>query len=92
MALGSLGWWLVTLHVAGGLKLDEHCGPFQPRPFCDSLITKESIWVGVPTTSLGSSFQCSVTLKVKKFLCSNEITVFPLVGSLLPLVPATRHL
>ena len=22
--------------MAGGLKLDDHCGPFQPRPFCDS--------------------------------------------------------
>ena len=21
-----------------GLKLDEHCSPFQPRPFCDSTI------------------------------------------------------
>ena len=21
-----------------GLKLDDHCGPFQPRPFCDSMI------------------------------------------------------
>jgi len=21
-----------------GLELDEHCGPFQPRPFCDSMI------------------------------------------------------
>ena len=21
-----------------GLKLDDHCGPFQPRPFCDSVI------------------------------------------------------
>ena len=20
-----------------GLELDEHCGPFQPRPFCDSM-------------------------------------------------------
>jgi len=20
-----------------GLKLDDHCGPFQPRPFCDSM-------------------------------------------------------
>ena len=29
-------WWLVTLHIAGGLKLDDHCGPFQPRPFYDS--------------------------------------------------------
>ena len=37
VALGSLVWWLATLHIAGGLKLDEHCGPFQPRPFYDSL-------------------------------------------------------
>ena len=29
---------LVTLHTAGGLKLDDHCGPFQPRPFYDSMI------------------------------------------------------
>ena len=37
VALGSLVWWLATLHVAGGLKLDDHCGPFQPRPFYDSM-------------------------------------------------------
>jgi len=36
VALGSRVWWLVTLHIAGGLKLDGHCGPFQPRPFYDS--------------------------------------------------------
>ena len=36
VALGSLVWWLVTLHIAGGLKLDGHCGPFQPRPFYGS--------------------------------------------------------
>ena len=35
-ALGSLVWRLVTLHIAGGLKLDDHCGPFQPRTFYDS--------------------------------------------------------
>jgi len=28
VALGSLVWWLVTLHLAGGLELDEHCGAF----------------------------------------------------------------
>ena len=28
VALGSLVWWLVTLRIAGGLKLDDHCGPF----------------------------------------------------------------
>jgi len=38
VALGSLVWWLAALHIAGGLKLDDHCGPFQPRPFCDSMI------------------------------------------------------
>ena len=36
VTLGSLVWWLVTLHIAGGLKLDDHCGPFQPRAFYDS--------------------------------------------------------
>ena len=35
VALGSLVWWLVTLHIAGGLKLDDHCGAFQSRPFYD---------------------------------------------------------
>ena len=38
VALGSLVWWLATLHIAGGLKLGDHCGPFQPRPFYDSMI------------------------------------------------------
>ena len=38
VALGSLVWWLVTLHTAGGLKLDDHYGPFQPRTFYDSVI------------------------------------------------------
>ena len=38
VALGSLVWWLATLHTVGGLKLDGHCGPFQPRPFYDSMI------------------------------------------------------
>ena len=28
VALGSLVWWLATLHIAGGLKVDDHCGPF----------------------------------------------------------------
>ena len=35
VALGSLVWWLVTLPMAEGLKLDDRCGPFQPRPFYD---------------------------------------------------------
>jgi len=46
VALGSLVWWLETLHIAGGLKLDDHCGPFQPRPFCDSMVDPTALqWV-----------------------------------------------
>jgi len=35
VALGGLVCWLATLHIAGGLEMDDHCGPFQPRPFYD---------------------------------------------------------
>ena len=34
VALGSLVWWLATLHVTRGLKPYDHCDPLQPRPFC----------------------------------------------------------
>ena len=46
VALGSLVWWLATLHMAEGLKLDDHCGPFQPKPFYDSMIVLRyvSVW------------------------------------------------
>jgi len=37
VALGSLVCWLATLHVATGLKLSDHCGPFQPRAFYNSI-------------------------------------------------------
>ena len=40
VALGSLVRWLATLHIAGRLKLNDHCGPYQPRPSYDSLIHK----------------------------------------------------
>ena len=33
VAQGSLVCWLATLHVAEGLKLDDHCGSFQSRLF-----------------------------------------------------------
>ena len=45
VALGSLVWWLVTLHIAAGLKLNDHCGPFQPRPFYDEKWMGPSNWV-----------------------------------------------
>jgi len=38
VALGSLVWWLAALHIAGALKLNDHCGSFQPRPLYDSMI------------------------------------------------------
>ena len=38
VALGSLVSCIANLHIVGGLKLDDHCGPFQPRPFYDSTI------------------------------------------------------
>ena len=38
VALGSLVWWLETLHIAGGLKLDDRYGPFQPRLLYASMI------------------------------------------------------
>jgi len=44
VALGSLVWWLVTLHIVGGLKLNDRCGPFQPRPFCDSMVQDHSCY------------------------------------------------
>jgi len=37
VTLGSLVWWLATLQIAGGSKLDDR-GPFQPRPFYDSMV------------------------------------------------------
>jgi len=40
VALGSLVWWLVTLPMAEGLQLDDHCGPFQPRPFYNSMVLR----------------------------------------------------
>ena len=45
VALGSLVWWLVNLHIAGGLKHYDHCGPFQPRPFYDSMILYIYIYI-----------------------------------------------
>jgi len=38
VALGSLVWWLVTLYMAGELKLDYLWDPFQRKPFYDSTL------------------------------------------------------
>ena len=39
-AAWSGGWWPCAQQ--GGLKPDDYCGPFQPRPFCDSMISTGS--------------------------------------------------
>jgi len=45
VALGSLVCWLATLHVARGLELDDHCGPFQSWPFCGSVFWQYQIFL-----------------------------------------------
>ena len=39
-ALSNLGWWKMSLLMAGGLEPDHLQGPFQPKPFYDSMINK----------------------------------------------------
>ena len=41
-AAWSSGWQPC---IAGGLKFDDHCGPFQPRPFYDSMMTNQQFAV-----------------------------------------------
>jgi len=40
-ALSTLGWWKMSLFMARGLEPDDLRGPFQPKPFCDSMILTE---------------------------------------------------
>ena len=42
VVLGSLVYWLATPPMAGGLKVGDLRGPFQPRPFYDPMIFKLS--------------------------------------------------
>ena len=37
-ALSNLVWWKMSLLMAGGLEPDDLEGPFQPKPFYDSMI------------------------------------------------------
>ena len=36
-ALSTLGWWEMSLLMAGGLEPDDLQGPFQPKPFCEDM-------------------------------------------------------
>jgi len=75
VALGSLVCWLATLHVAGGLKLNDH----EPRPFCDSTIQWFYFLWGkkkrgnIQHASVHFIFQCVVL----NFLMSDHRSVWP---------------
>jgi len=43
-ALSNLVWWKVSLPIAGGLEPDDLQGPFQPKPFCDSMTQSLSFY------------------------------------------------
>lgn len=57
VALGSLAWWLMTLHLAGGLKPDDHCGPFPPRPLCESMSIANGMY-----KNLRGSFKAEISV------------------------------
>ena len=56
VALGSLVCWLATLHIAGGLKPDDHCGPFQPRTFYDSMNSTHKFETGFMQTGVTTCY------------------------------------
>ena len=41
-----------------GLKLDGHCGPFQPRPFYDSMILDHSFHINSFCTKRSEKILC----------------------------------
>ena len=43
---GQPGLVVVDPAYSRGLKLEDHCGPFEPKPFCDSKQGKCSIFTG----------------------------------------------
>jgi len=46
---------LASLPVAGGLKVDDPSGPFQPKPFYDSVINSERNWTENPCFEFNQS-------------------------------------
>ena len=69
VALGSLVWWL---HIARGLKQDDHCGPFQPRPFYDSI----NILVNQDSSLLRRVQRCSKEFALVPESTSNILSLF----------------
>ena len=58
VALGSLVWWLTTLHIAQELKQDDLWGPFQARPFYDAMILLQVIIIIFLIVPFLSLFLC----------------------------------
>ena len=48
-ALSNLVWWEMSLLMVGGLEPDDLQGPFQPKPFCDSMIAQRIVAGGYST-------------------------------------------
>ena len=78
VALGSLVWWLAALHIAGGLKLDDHCGPFQPRPFYDSMNSQPSQMFFLVKITVQKYSLHATLLKVLVLLLLKTAISFPL--------------
>ena len=72
VALGSLVWWLATLHIAGGLKLDDHCGPFQPRPFYDS----RTLWYDDEMFNIKMEWTCAQKMQADISIYYQPLSLF----------------
>ena len=58
---GQLGLVVGDPACGRGLKLDDHCGPFQPRPFYDSMI-HSMMWCGIMPEPLQKTSQITSRL------------------------------
>ena len=75
VALGSLVWWLATLHIVGGLKVNDHCCPFQPRPFYDSMICVFSQCLKLLTTKVLRLQIGKLLWTIARYVCCPQTVV-----------------
>ena len=71
---------MVTLPIAGGLELEDLGGPFQPKPFYDSMIIKQTAYNGLkvhqslfPNLSFYPQIALSVNQHDTKLAIANSI-------------------
>jgi len=55
------------------VELDEHCGPLQPRPFCDCMIGGQVGWESQSTTGSVLSSGCGREL-ILKYLTTQSVS------------------